>query len=105
MPALPWGLAPFCPLKAMKGCRWDFRAGGGTGTISIDTPDSTRRTRPAPVGTAWCCGCGNSRRSGTCHAPDFAQGFARLSQYSGRRLAWATASTSKCRLCFSNAIT
>ena len=45
MPAMPWGLAPFCPLKAMKGCRWDFRGSGGTGTISIDTPDSTRRTR------------------------------------------------------------
>lgn len=37
-------------------------------------------TRTAPVGTASCCGCGNSTPSVGRHEPDFVQGFARVSQ-------------------------
>src|SRR3954469_13578044 len=48
-------------------------------------------TRTAPVGTAPCYGCGNSRPSVRSHESAFVQGSARVSHYSGRRFDWAIA--------------
>jgi hypothetical protein len=34
MPALPWALAPFCPLERAEGSRWDFPVDGD---LTIDS--------------------------------------------------------------------
>jgi hypothetical protein len=51
MPALPWSLTLFCPLKPPNDGPWDFlsRGSGGTGTVSVHT----RQYAADQIGPRW----------------------------------------------------